>query len=227
MRPKYRVLAFYAILFNFLFITGPIVRQASSQHSESALAARLRGLRQQRGWTLGQTSKASDVATSTLSKIENGLMSPTYDILLKLAKGLDMDVAELFTVAQDHMGTGRCCIERKGSGEIHDTPLYRHQVLCSHLSHKSMMPFITRIKAHTLAENAGWSRHDGEEFVYVLSGAVELHTEYYQPAVLSAGDCFYIDSRMRHRVINHGKDDAEVLWMSTMPSPPELHHEQL
>ncbi|TAL90102.1 MAG: XRE family transcriptional regulator [Candidimonas sp.] len=201
------------------------MKQASTQHSESALAARLRGLRLQRGWTLGQTSKASDVATSTLSKIENGLMSPTYDILLKLAKGLDLDVAELFSAAQDHMGTGRCSVERKDSGEIHDTPLYRHQVLCSHLSHKRMMPFLTRIKAHALTENQGWSRHDGEEFVYVLSGVIELHTEYYQPAVLSTGDCFYIDSRMRHRVVNHSKNEAEVLWMSTTPSPPELHHE--
>jgi mannose-6-phosphate isomerase-like protein (cupin superfamily) len=170
-----------------------------------------------RGWTLSQTSKASGVATSTLSKIENGLMSPTYDILLKLAHGLELDIAELFSPARAHMGAGRCSVERKGRGEHHETPMYDHRLLCSQLSHKRMMPFYTRIKTHAVAENEGWGRHDGEEFVYVLSGAVELHTEYYEPAMLSAGDCFYIDSRMRHRVINHGETDAEVLWVSTRP----------
>lgn len=193
------------------------VTDNATLNSESALAERLRFLRAQRGWTLDQTSKASGIATSTLSKIENGLMSPTYDILLKLASGLDMDLAELFTPAQDHMGAGRRSIERQGQGEIHETPLYHHRVLCSQLSHKRMMPYFSRIKAHSVDDNEGWSRHDGEEFVYVLSGSIELHTEYYRPEVLEAGDCFYIDSRMRHRVINCSKTQAEVLWVSTKP----------
>lgn len=189
----------------------------ATQSSESALAERLRMLRAQRGWTLGQTSKASGVAASTLSKIENGLMSPTYDVLLKLASGLDIDLAELFTPARDHMGAGRRSIERKGQGEIHETPLYHHRVLCSQLSHKRMMPFFTQIKAHHVNDIEGWSRHEGEEFVYVLSGSIELHTEYYEPEILETGDCFYIDSRMRHRVINHNGSQAEVLWVSTKP----------
>ena len=191
-------------------------------NSESALADRLRSLRQQRGWTLGQTSKASGVATSTLSKIENGLMSPTYDILLKLANGLELDVAELFSPAQAHMGAGRRSIERQGKGDIHETPMYKHRILCSQLSHKRIMPFFTQIKKHTLQDDAeGWSCHEGEEFVYVLSGSIELHTEYYQPEILNEGDCFYIDSRMRHRVINHSKTIAEVLWISTQPDVPK------
>lgn len=191
---------------------------AVTTNSESALAERMRTLRQQRGWTLGQTSKASGVATSTLSKIENGLMSPTYDILLKLADGLELDVAELFSPAQAHMGAGRRSIERSGKGDVHDTPMYKHRLLCSQLSHKRMMPFYTKIKKNTLlGENEGWSHHEGEEFVYVLSGSIELHTEFYQPAILNAGDSFYIDSRMRHRVINHHDSEAEVLWISTQP----------
>lgn len=190
---------------------------AIAQQAQSTLAERLRALRTQRGWTLGQTSKASGVAISTLSKIENKLMSPTYDILLKLAQGLELDVAELFSPAQAHMGAGRRSIERKGHGELHETPLYHHQLLCSQLSHKRMMPFFTRIKAHSVEENEGWSRHDGEEFVYVLHGTIELHTEHYQPAILSAGDSFYIDSRMRHRVINRDESEAHVIWVSTKP----------
>lgn len=194
-----------------------MVIESTVQQRESALAERLKYLRLQRSWTQGQVSKASGVAVSTLSKIENGLMSPTYDVLLRLAHGLDVDVAELFAPAQAHMGAGRRSIERAGQGEIHKTPMYHHELLCTQLSHKSMMPFRTRILARQIAPDEGWSQHEGEEFVYVLNGEVELHTEFYQPEVLKAGDCFYIDSRMRHRVVNSSDQDAEVLWVSTEP----------
>jgi len=185
---------------------------------QSALAERLKSLRLGRGWTQGQAGDASGVSVSTWSKIENGLMSPTYDVLLRLAHGLGVDVAELFVPAREHMGAGRRSVERAGEGEIHETPMYRHRLLCSQLSHKRMMPFHSTIKARDLAADEGWSRHEGEEFVYVLEGAVELHTEYYRSVVLKAGDCFYIDSRMRHRLVNAGPRDAEVLWLSMAPS---------
>ena len=74
-----------------------------------------------------------------------------------------------------------------------------------------MMPFHTRVKARSFEEFQDWSRHHGEEFVYVLSGEVELYTEFYEPARLRAGESFYIDSRMGHRVISVSKEDALVL----------------
>jgi quercetin dioxygenase-like cupin family protein len=78
-----------------------------------------------------------------------------------------------------------------------------------------MMPFHTRVKARSFDEFQDWSRHRGEEFVYVLEGEVQLYTEFYEPARLKAGESFYIDSRMGHRVISLSKDDAIVLWVST------------
>lgn len=66
-------------------------------NKQSVLAQRLRALRQARTWTLKQAAAATGVSASTLSKIENGLLSPTYDNLIKIAAGLELDVAELFT----------------------------------------------------------------------------------------------------------------------------------
>ncbi|HEU0231337.1 MAG TPA: XRE family transcriptional regulator [Burkholderiaceae bacterium] len=184
----------------------------------SALAERLKSLRQQRGLTQGQVTAISGISTPTLSKIENCLLSPTYDVLLRLAHGLNVDVAELFVNAQSHMGAGRRSIEHVDSGEAHDTPLYRHRLLFSQLADKRMMPFVSRIKKHHTQGDEGWSRHEGEEFAYVLYGEIELHTEFYQPVALKAGEGFYIDSRMRHRVISLSDQDAEVLWVSTTPN---------
>ncbi|KOF54330.1 MULTISPECIES: XRE family transcriptional regulator [unclassified Achromobacter] len=182
---------------------------------QSVLAQRLRALRQARRWTLKQAAEATGVSASTLSKIENSLLSPTYDNLIKIAAGLGLDVAELFTPSDAHMGTGRRSLSRRGEGRQYETPYYDHRLLCTALSHKRMMPFHTRIKARSFDEFHDWSRHNGEEFVYVLSGEVELHTEFYQPARLAAGESFYIDSRMGHRVISVSEQDAMVLWIST------------
>lgn len=184
-------------------------------NKQSVLAQRLRALRQARDWTLKQAALATGVSASTLSKIENGLLSPTYDNLIKIAAGLERDVAELFTASDAHMGTGRRSLSRQGEGRQYETPYYDHRLLCTALSHKRMMPFHTRVKARSFDEFQDWSRHGGEEFVYVLEGEVELYTEFYEPARLKAGESFYIDSRMGHRVISLSKQDALVLWVST------------
>ena len=183
-------------------------------NKQSVLAQRLRALRQARDWTLKQAAQATGVSASTLSKIENSLLSPTYDNLIKIAAGLDLDVAELFTASDAHMGTGRRSLSRQGEGRQYETPYYDHRLLCTALSHKRMMPFHTRVKARSFDEFQDWSRHGGEEFVYVLEGEVELYTEFYEPARLKAGESFYIDSRMGHRVISLSKQDALVLWVS-------------
>ncbi|MDH0091467.1 XRE family transcriptional regulator [Achromobacter mucicolens] len=184
-------------------------------NKQSALAQRLRALRQARAWTLKQAAEATGVSASTLSKIENSLLSPTYDNLIKIAAGLDLDVAELFTASDAHMGTGRRSLSRQGEGRQYETPYYDHRLLCTALSHKRMMPFHTRVKARSFDEFQDWSRHGGEEFVYVLEGEVQLYTEFYEPARLRAGESFYIDSRMGHRVISLSPEDAIVLWVST------------
>ncbi len=183
--------------------------------SEIALGQRIRGLRAAKGWTLEQTSQASGLARSTLSKIENGQMSPTYDALIKLASGLGIDLSELFAAQQEPTGVGRRSICRNNSGQPHPTPYYEHALLCNDLSNKDMVPFRTRIVARAFDDFEDWSRHVGEEFVYVLTGKVKLFTEFYEPVELGPGDSWYIDSRMGHRVISIGEENAEVLWVST------------
>ncbi|MFZ3082655.1 helix-turn-helix domain-containing protein [Rhodoferax ferrireducens] len=189
--------------------------QSEPSSSEALLGQRIRAQRSQLGWTLEQTSQATGLARSTLSKIENGLMSPTYDALIKLAAGLQIDISELFEPNKNISGSGRRSITRKGSGQSHHTPYYDHTLLCNDMSNKDMIPFKTRILARSFDDFEDWSRHTGEEFVYVLAGDVELFTEFYEPVYLGPGDSWYIDSRMGHRVISVSAEDAEVLWVST------------
>ncbi|NVO04515.1 MAG: helix-turn-helix transcriptional regulator [Rhodoferax sp.] len=185
----------------------------------SELGGRVRGLRKQNAWTLDSAAKATGLARSTLSKIENGQMSPTYDALLKLAAGFAVDISELFEPhapeASHGGGVGRRSITRAGLGQHLPTPVYQHLLLCNDLSNKLMTPFRSTVTAHAFDDFADWDRHAGEEMLYVLQGEVELFTEFYEPERLGVGDCAYLDSRMGHRVISRSADDAQVLWVST------------
>ena len=62
----------------------------------------------------------------------------------------------------------------------------------------------------------GWVRHDGEEFLYVLTGIIRLYTEFHEPADLRRGDSAYYDATMGHNVISLSVDDATVLWVTSL-----------
>lgn len=193
--------------------TGASVVEDKDRSERGNLGERLRAIRLERKWTLEEASKHSSVGRSTLSKIENGLMSPTFDLLRRLTRGLNIDLVELFDEGEDLEPKGRRSITRKGEGKIHATPTYRHELLATDISHKRMLPFKSVITARSIDEFPAWVRHDGEEVLIVVSGAVEVHTEYYAPAVLHQGDSIYFDSRMGHRVISVGSGNAEVFWI--------------
>jgi len=80
------------------------------------LGQRVRDLRKAQGWTLEQAAGRAGLARSTLSKIENGQMSPTYDALKKLASGLEISVPQLFTPPQRDQVNGRLAMTRDGAG---------------------------------------------------------------------------------------------------------------
>lgn len=186
-------------------------------HSEPLdLGLRVRQLRKDRNWTLEQAANAAGLARSTLSKIENGNMSPTYDALKKLAQGLSISVPQLFTPPQDERITGRLVHTAHDTGVDFPTVTYEHKLLAEGLTQKKMLPYHTRVRARDVGEFDGWVRHDGEEFLYVLTGVVRLFTEFYEPIDLRRGDSAYYDAAMGHNLISVSEDDATVLWVTSL-----------
>lgn len=127
------------------------------------LAARVRELRKARSWTLEQAAGQAGLARSTLSKIENGQMSPTYDALKKLANGLGISVPQLFTPSVAPQGGGRMVTTKRGEGAAYATTTYEHELLADQLVQKSMLPYRARIRARAVEEFEGWVRHEGED----------------------------------------------------------------
>ena len=93
------------------------------------LGARVRSLRKARGLTLEQAATQAGLARSTLSKIENGQMSLNFEVLKKLAIGLEISVPQLFTPPQDARLSGRMAVTRGGEGEAPPTATCEHELL--------------------------------------------------------------------------------------------------
>ena len=72
------------------------------------------------------------------------------------------------------------------------------------------------LRARDIAEFDGWVRHDGEEFLYVLTGVIRLYTEFYEPVDLRRGDSAYYDASMGHNVISLSDEDATILWVTSL-----------
>jgi transcriptional regulator with XRE-family HTH domain len=180
------------------------------------LGRRVRELRKAKGWTLEQAASQAGLARSTLSKIENGQMSPTYDALKKLAQGMAISVPQLFTPAQVPQVSGRIAVTKSGEGQAHATTTYEHELLAGGLTKKQMLPYRATIRARAMEDFDGWVRHDGEEFLYVLTGIVRLYTEFYEPVDLRRGDSAYYDGSMGHNVISLSQEDATILWVTSL-----------
>lgn len=180
------------------------------------LGQRVRDLRKARGWTLEQAAGQAGLARSTLSKIENGQMSPTYEALKKLAEGLVISIPQLFTPAVRAEANGRMSVTKSGEGQAHLTTTYEHELLAGGLTRKQMLPYRARIRARRMEDFDGWVRHEGEEFLYVLTGIARLYTEFYEPVELRRGDSAYYDAAMGHNVVSVSPEDATVLWVTCL-----------
>jgi len=179
------------------------------------LGKRVREIRLSQNLTLEEASKRTGLARSTLSKIENEQISPTFSAVNKLVAGLGIDIPQLFTAPARGTGAGgRRDITRAGEGKPHPTPTYEHELLATELSQKKMIPYRTTVRARSFDNYQDWVRHNGEEFLFVLSGSIELYTEFYQPIELNTGDSAYYDCEMGHALVSTSEEDAVVIWVT-------------
>jgi transcriptional regulator with XRE-family HTH domain len=187
----------------------------SDSATRSRLGAVLKALRTHRGWTLAEVSRRTGFSIPTLSKVENDRLSLSYDKLIRLSEGIDVDISQLFTPVDAGAGpaaiSGRRSVNRRGEGELVPTTNYDYRYLSTDVNRKKFIPILAEPRAHTLEEFGPLVRHSGEEFIYVVEGEVEVHTELYAPLTLKTGESAYLDSSMGHAYLMKGKGPCRVL----------------
>lgn len=161
----------------------------------------LRTVRRQRGLTLEGLAERTGLTKSYLSKIERSRSTPSIAVAIKVAQALDVDVAQLFSERGDD---DKIAVDRAAD---RSTDRQRYRAVAAGMLGKSMSPFAVRptSDAHPLH-----ALHDGQEFVFVHVGTVEL--EYGNATwTLVAGDSAYFDASISHRIRSIGSQPAEVV----------------
>ncbi|BBD98787.1 XRE family transcriptional regulator [Sphingobium amiense] len=181
----------------------------------------IRAARLDQGLSLRDLAVRTGLPFSTLSKLENGKMGMSYDKLVLLAQALGVEIGKLFSSAPlappPRQAVGRRSVTRAGKWPESSSERYRHHYLAAELLDKMMVPMIIDVQARSLEEYRGIARHEGEEYLYVLSGAMELHSDLYAPLRLDQGDSIYFDSGMAHAYVRVSDEPCQLLSICAGP----------
>jgi DNA-binding transcriptional MerR regulator/quercetin dioxygenase-like cupin family protein len=179
-------------------------------HHHGTVGLRLRHLRSQRGLPLQRVARAVGVSTGFLSALERGHMSASIATLRRLARFFGANVLALFEPPKENPHRVRPA-DRKildtGNGVRMELLAWGNAVMEPHL-------FTVRAGAGSGEAYA----HEGEEFLYVLCGQLEIGLKGGGKHCLRPGDSFYFESDTPHRWRNTGKSIAKVLWINTPPT---------
>ena len=185
-------------------------QQARAEAEVSQLGARLRDRRTGRGWTLDELARRAGLSKSYLSRIEDGDRQPSLASLLSLAQAYGVPLASLFAAPADGRAeeAPSCTVLRarslppqQGNG-LTLTPLSRPGGAAR------MQP--VRVTVSARREGDDRVRHDGEEWLLVLSGTLSLALDD-DLHVLRPGDSAHFDARRPHRLSALDGRDAELI----------------
>jgi quercetin dioxygenase-like cupin family protein len=166
--------------------------------------------------TLQEMSACTQIPVSTLSKVEHDQLTLSFQRLHTIADRLGIRAGDLFSPeVSSGAVTGRRSIERLDEARIAADRSVGHYPLCADLTDKRMTPTLIRLRADSAGDETS---SNGEQFLFVLQGAIEVHTRYYEPARLNAGESIYFDSGMRHHfTVAVGWTEAQLLCIHATP----------
>lgn len=189
--------------------------EAERQQLRSDLGARMKAVRQGCGFTLEVAAQRTGLALSTIHKIENGRVSPSYENLVRIARAYDIGMERLFSADHEAHQTTRLTVTRAGQGRKVRSKNFEYEVLCNALAEKKIIPLVTKVEQRPPLTRDEFESHDGEETLYVLSGRVELTVEHYETVILEPGDCAYFDSTIKHGLRAVDDTETKVFWACT------------
>lgn len=186
----------------------------ASPHADRHLDGRLlRRMRTDRGLSLRQASQRSGLSVSFLSALERGLSGASVATLHRLTGAYRTTLVDLFAAS-----------DPKVARLVHpaERPVLRldeAEVRIEQLAHGSRQ---LEPQLFVLAKGAtsdGAYAHEGEEFIYLLSGAVTVWVGDDESYVLDReGDALTFPSTLPHRWRNDARGESRLLWINTPPT---------
>lgn len=177
------------------------------------IGIKLKEIRKEAGLTLKQLADATELSPALLSRVENGQAMPSVPTLQIIADTLKVDVGYFFKVEE---GRGYV-ISREGSRKSIDSGKgYTVELIVEGMENPFMEPAIVTLKEKYPEEEVDLAVHDGQEFMYVLEGRMELilgEKKY----ILKKGDAGYWNGSIPHMGFSLSKRPANTLNVHLIP----------
>jgi DNA-binding transcriptional MerR regulator/mannose-6-phosphate isomerase-like protein (cupin superfamily) len=175
-----------------------------------SIPRQLRNLRMQHQFTLSRAAEKAGISVSFLSCIERGQANASVATLQKLAAVYDTNVLSFFGEPEPARKLVRPADRRRLDTE----PGLTIELLA--LGRSTMEPHLFRIAAG--ASSGGSYSHEGEEFIYMIRGQLEVWLDELEHYLLNPGDSLYFSSNQTHRWANPGDTETVLLWINTPPT---------
>ena len=183
--------------------------RAAADSNAGAIGAHLRQLRSRRHLSLAEVAEAVGISVGFLSALERSQMSGSVGTLRKLARFYKTNILDFF----DAGGTSGRQVRPAQRKVLEAGAGVRMELLA--WGNTVMEPHLFRI-APDAGSGDSYS-HEGEEFIYVLRGDLEITVDGAQYR-LRPGDSFYFESATPHCWKNPGRKETLLLWVNTPPT---------
>ena len=180
---------------------------------ELQLGPRIRSLRQARQVTLRELAERAGVTESFLSQVEREVTSPSIASVQRIARALDLGIADLFV---DEPPLGRV-VRRAERRRIAYNGLNAVDEFLTAGRDGRLQVILTTLEPGGGTGDEGYTHESDEEVVIVLEGSLDLWVgdEHH---LLADGDSITYSSRLPHRNRNPGPGRAVILFCATPPS---------
>lgn len=180
----------------------------------SSFGTRLRQLRLRRGWTLQDLADRSGLSKTFLSRLESGSRQASIAAVLTLSRIFDVSLSFFF---ESPLAPEPCAIVRGADAEQRSTNGLKYSLLSNAGRFSRLQPL--RITVSPSRRGTQHYQHQGEEWIYVLSGKLilSLAGRTYD---LGPGDAAHFESRLAHRLVAPGPEEAQVLVVASPDSNP-------
>jgi transcriptional regulator with XRE-family HTH domain len=183
---------------------------------------KIKGIRESKKLTIEEISERSGLSVEQITSIENDEYLPSLGPLIKIARALGVRLGT-FLDDNDELGPVVCRAEERERDQSisfsnNATDARKNMIyhsLARQKAGRSMEPFIIDIQPSE-EKNFKLSAHEGEEFIYVMNGEIEI--EYgKEKYVLKEGDSIFYDSIVEHHVHGAAGKPAKILAVVYIP----------
>ncbi len=174
------------------------------------LGPKLRKMRERNRIGIVEAARRAGISAGFLSSIERAQANASVATLQRLAMTYGTTVMELFQAPK-----GRDRLVRPGDRRVLEVQSgVRMELLSTGATMLQSMIF----RVAPLSGSDGAYSHQGEEFIYMMAGTLEVWLDELECFVLNEGDSFWFESTMGHRWFNPSKVEAVLLWINTPPT---------